>query len=345
MKKTTIIAIVLVCVVALGGGAAYAAGQIAKSNAIGDETALRLAYADANVSPAEAKLIESEFDLEKGKFVYELEFTANGIKYEYKIDSSNGKILEREQEGIPGYEKDKETASGEPSVTPSNPSEQQNPNEVNVIGVEKAKGIALKSAGLSENAVVFEKAKLEKEDGKLIYDIEFYVKGRAEYEYEIDAVSGAILEKNYEAWDEEDTVKKASANGTKEQKTPVKEVKPEEKDTGKQTTDTKQNAGTTQKEETASSGKTTSTEKKASTITVEEAKSIALKHAGLSKGNVVFSKAKLDREDGALVYDIEFYVKGKAEYEYEIHAETGKIMDVDVGRWEADDDDDEDWDD
>lgn len=38
-----------------------------------------------------------------------------------------------------------------------------------------------------------------------------------------------------------------------------------------------------------------------------------------------FSKAELDRDDMVVHYDVEF-VAGKYEYEYEINAETGKII-------------------
>ena len=36
-------------------------------------------------------------------------------------------------------------------------------------------------------------------------------------------------------------------------------------------------------------------------------------------------QVKLDRDDGQLVYDVEFYA-GNTEYDYEINATTGKII-------------------
>ena len=48
---------------------------------------------------------------------------------------------------------------------------------------------------------------------------------------------------------------------------------------------------------------------------------------------VRFSKAKLDREDGVMMYEIEFY-KGNMEYEYQIVATNGNIHE-----WESDLDD------
>ena len=69
------------------------------------------------------------------------------------------------------------------------------------------------------------------------------------------------------------------------------------------------------------------------TISLEEAKAIALAHAGLTADQVKGLRAEYDREDGKPVCEVEFRV-GNWEYDYEIHAETGKILD-----WEKDWDD------
>lgn len=56
-----------------------------------------------------------------------------------------------------------------------------------------------------------------------------------------------------------------------------------------------------------------------------EAKRIALAHAGLTEDGVRRFSWKLDREDGILVYEIEFKANG-FEYEYEVNAVTGAIV-------------------
>ena len=63
------------------------------------------------------------------------------------------------------------------------------------IGLSKAKKIALKNAKLSSSDVTFTKAKYDKDDKE--YDIEFYTSSK-EYDYEIDAYSGKIEEKEVE---------------------------------------------------------------------------------------------------------------------------------------------------
>ena len=59
-------------------------------------------------------------------------------------------------------------------------------------------------------------------------------------------------------------------------------------------------------------------------ISLEDAKRAALTDAGVSDSEVIYTKEKLEYEDGIAVYDIEFYA-GNAEYEYEINAATGDI--------------------
>lgn len=60
-------------------------------------------------------------------------------------------------------------------------------------------------------------------------------------------------------------------------------------------------------------------------IDLEEAKAIALKHAGLKESEVTKLKAERDRDDGIVKYEVEFQ-KDRMEYDYEINAETGQIL-------------------
>lgn len=62
-------------------------------------------------------------------------------------------------------------------------------------------------------------------------------------------------------------------------------------------------------------------------VTLEQAKSIALKDAGLTQAD--FTKAKQDYDDGRQIYEIEFRSNGK-EYDYDIEASTGRILKTDV---------------
>lgn len=159
------------------------------------------------------------------------------------------------------------------------------------IGVEAAEEAAIKDAGVKMEEITGIHAHLEKDDGKYVYDVDFYV-GDVKYEYEINAEDGKILEKDKE-------VKKSSA-------------KTVNKSTDK-----------------ADAGKTTGT-KDAKTaaetfIEIEEAKKIALKDAGLKEDEVTFCTVEFDNDGRIPEYEIEFF-KGKMEYEYDIDAVTGEIL-------------------
>ena len=60
------------------------------------------------------------------------------------------------------------------------------------ITLEQAKQIALTNAGLNANQVTFVKEGMEMDDGRTKYEVEFYA-GNMEYDYDIDALTGAII--------------------------------------------------------------------------------------------------------------------------------------------------------
>ncbi len=62
-----------------------------------------------------------------------------------------------------------------------------------------------------------------------------------------------------------------------------------------------------------------------SKITKNEAKAIALKHAGARENSVRQLEIEYDRDDGVLKYEVSFTFGGY-EYDYDIDAKTGKII-------------------
>ncbi len=162
------------------------------SNYISLEKAKEIALAQAGVSPSEAKFTEKDFDFEKNVAVYDLEFVANNIKYEYDIDAVSGKVMSAEHENIfedskddddDRFDDDKYDKDDDKEVVPSD----------KYISKEKAKSIALNRAKLKENNVKFTLSKLDRENGKAVYEIEFTSNG-FEYDCDIDAISGKILD-------------------------------------------------------------------------------------------------------------------------------------------------------
>ena len=163
---------------------------------IGEAEAKAAAVAHAGVKEAEITRYEVEMDYERGTMVYEIEFHHNGREYDYDIDAVTGEVLWSESERDDDYRSAKQPQNSQNQQ----PQDQQNaqqqskpaPAEDGYIGKEAAKAAALAHAGLSEAQVSRMKCELDREDGRVVYEIEFKCDGM-EYEYEIDASSGSVL--------------------------------------------------------------------------------------------------------------------------------------------------------
>ena len=69
-------------------------------------------------------------------------------------------------------------------------------------------------------------------------------------------------------------------------------------------------------------------------VTKEEARKIALEYAGVNEDEAFFTKERKDRDDGRPVYEFEFYVD-TTEYEVEVDANTGRVTDFSVERYDG----------
>lgn len=71
-------------------------------------------------------------------------------------------------------------------------------------------------------------------------------------------------------------------------------------------------------------------------VTLDEAKAIALEHAGVLTQDALFIQAQLEYDDNRQVYDLEFVAQGR-EFDYEVDAETGEVLgyDADADAYDA----------
>ena len=142
-----------------------------------------------------------------------------------------------------------------------------------LITEAEAQSKALTHAGLSESQVSFVRCHLDWDDGRQVYDVEFYTSDYKEYDYEIDAYTGAVLSYDYDA----DFYTPPTSSG--------------------------------------------------SYIGLDRAKEIALaKVSGATSANI--RRAYQDRDDGRVTYEIEIRYNLR-DYEFEIDASTGAILDWD----------------
>lgn len=165
---------------------------------IGETAAKEAALSHAGVSEADVCWLKADFDSDDGIYLYELEFAANGLKYDYDVNALTGDIVKFEQEqtgnlsgngngaNSSGTGNGNQYGSGAGSVDTSS-----------FIGEAAAKSAALSDAGVSESDVTRIKCELDRDNGSYKYEIEFDV-GRMEYEYEVDASTGAILKSEHD---------------------------------------------------------------------------------------------------------------------------------------------------
>lgn len=173
------------------------------------------------------------------------------------------------------------------------------------ITTQEAEHIALAHAGIAAADVHQLHTEFDYDDGIPEYSVEFRHDGW-EYDYEIHAETGEILRSESEP---DPTAPPATEPPATEP--PVKEPKATEPPVTEPP----------------------ATEPEVTRLSKEQVYAIALKHAGLSKDQVSRLKAEFDIDDGVPQYDVEFKYDGW-EYEYEIHAESGKIL-----KWDKEKDD------
>ena len=164
-----------------GSGSTGSTGNTGSTSYISAETAKAKALAHAGLSASQVTFVRAYPDWDDGRYVYDVEFYTSDYKeYDYEIDANTGAVLSFD------YDADHYTRPSQPSTGTT-------------ISAETAKSKALAHAGLSASQVTFVRATLDWDDGRSVYDVEFYTSDYKEYDYEIDANTGAVLSFDYDA--------------------------------------------------------------------------------------------------------------------------------------------------
>ena len=203
------------------------------------------------------------------------------------------------------------------------------------ISLEEAKKIALKDAGLDEatQKIVFTREELSRNSGKPCYILEFYT-AKKQYSYKVDAKDGSIMEayhfillKDAKKIALEDAGVNVKVVFTTEElvaggiKTPYyRFVFADAKTQWTYRIDAV--LGTVLEKQQKEIVTT-------DFISLEEAKQIALKDAGLDEATqkIVFTREELNRNSGKPCYILEFYT-AKKQYSYKVDAKDGSIIEA-----------------
>ena len=303
-KVIAIAAAAAVFVIGGGTAIALAATSPAPENPeLSEQEAKAAVFSHAGVSEQDVLSLRIDKGMENGSPVYEIDFTTAEKSYDYDIVRSSGEILHSSYDvlgaEIPKAKEETKESSSQAEASSSSASKsnggtasqatqapaassqaaQPSNNTSSAITKDQAKSIALKDAGVSESATQFVWVKEDYDDGRLVYEVEFYANG-TEYDYDIDQATGRILSSDFD----------------------IENYSPSNNNGGNGTV-----------------------------ISVDKARSIALaKVPGASANDI---RIHLDRDDGRQIYEGEIYYN-RMEYEFEIDASTGTIIEWSAEHWD-----------
>ena len=159
------------------------------------------------------------------------------------------------------------------------------------IGMERALEIALLTCGQSADQLAKQEVDAELDEVPAHYEVELEDRSGTEYEYRIDAYTGAVLTSYVEPDGHDD------ADDHDDHDDDYDDDDDDAQPTGQ--------------------------------IGHAAAKAAALTHAGVSESRAYDMDVELDDEDGRWVYEVEFKADGM-EYEYVIDAYTGAVLEYDM---------------
>ena len=142
----------------------------ASTGTVDEAKAQEIALAHAGVKAADATITKSKLDYDDGRQMYEIEWYANGAKYDYEIAVATGEIVNS------GYEAKTVVGTGNNAT----------------VSEATAKQTALARVSGATEKDIYE-WKLDYDDGRTEYDGKI-IYGGTEYEFTIDATTGAVLE-------------------------------------------------------------------------------------------------------------------------------------------------------
>ncbi len=145
---------------------------------ISAQQAKEIALGDAGYKEADVAYIRAGVDYDNGVKEYDVEFLVKGadayLEFDYEVRAADGKILS----------KDRDVENINVSAVGSGD-----------IGKDAAIEAACAAFGFSKNEVKLLKAEKDRDDGVVVYDVEFIENYDCKYSCEVLAASGKVIDK------------------------------------------------------------------------------------------------------------------------------------------------------
>ena len=171
------------------------------------EEAQEAALKAADIVAADADISATTLSEVAGVACYKVEFTSGEYAYAYTINAETGAVMEmssQEQNAQASGTQTEVADSTVPTTAQTSAQAQtsaaapaQNATGTGTVDEAAAQKIALEHAGVKAADATITKSKLDYEDGRQVYDIEWYA-GGAKYDYEIATDTGEIISSAYE---------------------------------------------------------------------------------------------------------------------------------------------------
>ena len=323
-KYILTIATVVIFGLTIALGSLYAKDRIERNDILTESDAVKFAYVDAGISPKNAPSYEAKLLKEDGIYVYKVVISSEDTKYKYTIAANNGEVISGESARIAQNKKNNTSSSDTTAVEEnasnngSNKADPLEKNVKNVISNSKSKDKPNNKA--TDNQTTG--SKLEND----VAENDKPAKGKSD----VKNVADNINENNN--MDDKKPDNKNSNDNIDDKKASGKKASGKKKSKKNAVDNNRHHISTDNETNNTSSGKTFTVSEVAASrhyISMDKAKSITLKDAGFRPSFVTFEKALLKKDDGKIIYEIEFFTS-TYEYEYEVDAYTGAILSKDV---------------
>jgi len=334
-KYILTIATVVIFGLTIALGSLYAKDRIERNDLLNESDAVKFVYVDAGISPKTAPSYEAKLLKEDGIYVYKVVISSEDIRYKYTIAANNGEVISSESARIAQNKKNNTSSSDTTGVednASNNGSNKADPSEKNAKNViSNAKSKDKPNANkTTDNQITGSKPEND------VAENDKPAKGKSDIKNVADNINvnnnmddkkpndKNSYNKNSDDKNSNDNIDGKKASGKKATGKKKSKKNTVGNDSYHTSTDNESN--------NTSSGKTSTVSEVAASrhyISMDKAKSITLKDARLRPSFVTFEKALLKKDDGKIIYEIEFFTS-TYEYEYEVDAYTGAILSKDV---------------
>lgn len=329
-KYILTIATVIIFGLTIALGSLYAKDRIERNDILTESDAVKFAYVDAGISPKSAPSYEAKLLKEDGIYVYKVVISSDDTKYKYTIAANNGEVISSESARI-AQNKKNNTSSSDTTGIEENDSNNDS-NKANTL--EKTGKNVISNAKSKDKPNANKTTDNQTTGSKLENDVtenDKPVQGKSDIKNVADNTN-ANNNIDDKKPDNKNSYDKKSNDNIDGKKASGKKASGKKKSKKNAVGNNKHHTSTDNETNNTSTGKTSTVSEVAASrhyISMDKAKSITLKDAGLRPLFVTFEKALLKKDDGKIIYEIEFFTSTH-EYEYEVDAYTGAILSKDV---------------